>query len=60
VVLLAGRRAATVAAGAEAFARASRRGGGEVIEGEVVDEVFEGVVIDEEPRTPTRDPRVLP
>ncbi|GCE41362.1 FxsA family protein [Rhodococcus sp. USK10] len=60
VVLLAGRRAATVAAGAEAFARSPRRGRGEVIEGEVVDEVFEGEVIDEDPRTPTRDPRVLP
>jgi UPF0716 protein FxsA len=31
-----------------------------VIEGEMVDEVFEGEVIDEEPRTPTRDPHVLP
>ncbi|WP_072691295.1 FxsA family protein [Rhodococcus marinonascens] len=70
VVLLAGRRAATVAAGAGSFARATRRGSGDVVEGEIVEEVFEGEVFegevlevevsDEEPRTPTRDRDGLP
>ncbi|MEU2006862.1 FxsA family protein [Rhodococcus sp. NPDC019627] len=60
VVLVAGKRAAAVAAGAEAFARAPRRGSGEVIEGEVVHDVFDGEVVDPQPRTPTRDPRLLP
>ncbi|MFZ2177154.1 MAG: FxsA family protein [Rhodococcus sp. (in: high G+C Gram-positive bacteria)] len=53
VVLLAGRRAAVVAAGAEAFTRAPRRGAGEVIEGEVVD-------VEWTSRTRTREPRALP
>lgn len=53
VILIAGRRAAALAAGAEAFTRTAYRGPGEVIDGEVVTEVF-----DEE--TATRPPRVLP
>ncbi|AOW92668.1 hypothetical protein BFN03_08070 [Rhodococcus sp. WMMA185] len=71
VVLLAGSRATTVAAGAGAFTRAGRRESGEVVDGEVVDEVFEGEVFEgrviegeviegevreKEPRTPTREP----
>lgn len=62
VVVIAGRRAAVVAASAQVFARTPRRGSGEVIDGEVVDEVFEGQVVDAdaEPPMPTPHRHVLP